>query len=47
MEQIEKKDHLIKLVKEWVKIDNDIRKLQKEQNNRKTEKKKLSLKLIY
>jgi len=43
---METKEQLIKTIKEWVKIDNDIRKLQKEQNNRKIEKKKLSLKLM-
>lgn len=40
------KDTLIKTVKEWVKLDNEIRTLQKEQLQRKTEKKTLSNTLI-
>lgn len=43
---METKEQLIKTIKEWVKLDNEIRKLQKEQNNRKKEKKNLSLKLM-
>jgi len=40
------KDILIKTIKEWVKIDNEIRELQKQQTIRKTEKKKTSELLI-
>jgi hypothetical protein len=40
------KDGLIKTIKEWVKIDNDIRTLQKEQARRKKEKVALSINLI-
>jgi hypothetical protein len=40
------KDILIKTIKEWVKIDNEIRELQKQQLTRKTEKKKISESLI-
>lgn len=43
---METKDQLIKTIKEWVKLDNDIRKLQKELAQRKNEKKKLSSSLI-
>ena len=43
---METKEHLIKTIKEWVKIDNEVRKLQKEQTIRKIEKKNLSLKLM-
>lgn len=43
---METKEELIKTIREWVKIDNDIRTLQKEQYNRKNDKKKLSSLLI-
>jgi len=43
---METKEQLVKTIREWVKIDNDIRKLQKEQNIRKKEKKILSASLI-
>jgi hypothetical protein len=43
---METKEELIKTIREWVKIDNEIRTLQKEQNNRKNDKKKLSNLLI-
>jgi hypothetical protein len=43
---METKDQLVKTIKEWVKIDNEIRSLQKEVNARKTEKKKMSETLI-
>jgi hypothetical protein len=39
-------DKLIKTIKDWVKIDNELRILQKEANERKTEKKNLSFLLI-
>ncbi len=40
------KDILIKTIKEWVKIDNEIRELQKQQSTRKVEKKRISETLI-
>ena len=40
------KDQLVKTIREWVKIDNEIRALQKEQNARKQEKKKISTTLM-
>lgn len=40
------KENLIKTIKEWVKIDNEIRELQKQQLLRKVEKKKISETLI-
>jgi len=43
---MESKEQLIKTVKEWVKLDNDIRKLQKELAQRKNDKKILSVALI-
>jgi hypothetical protein len=43
---METKEQLIKTVKEWVKLDNDIRKLQKELAQRKNDKKTLSAALI-
>jgi len=46
MEQIEKKDHLIKIVKDWVKIDNELKQLRKEINTRKTKEKEISTELM-
>ena len=43
---METKEQLIKVIKEWVKIDNEIRMLQKEQIARKTEKINISKKLM-
>jgi hypothetical protein len=43
---MESKEELKKLVREWVKIDNEIQTLQKEQILRKKEKKKISETLI-
>jgi hypothetical protein len=43
---MENKEQLIKIIKEWVKTDNEIRALQNEQNIRKTEKKKISARLM-
>jgi hypothetical protein len=43
---METKEQLITSIKEWVKIDNEIRALQKEQNQRKNEKKRISKTLI-
>ena len=40
------KDQLMKVVKDWVKYDNEIRVLQKEIANRKKEKKEVSTKLM-
>lgn len=43
---METKEHLIKTIKEWVKLDNEIRTLQKEQVQRKNDKKKVSTQLM-
>jgi hypothetical protein len=43
---METKEQLIKEIREWVKIDNEIRTLQKETNNRKNEKKNITNNLI-
>ena len=43
---MESKEQLIKIIKDWVKNDNEIRELQKQQNIRKLEKKKISVNLI-
>ena len=43
---METKEQLIKTIKEWVKLDNDIRKLQKEASQRKNEKAKISASLM-
>ena len=43
---MESKEELVKAIREWVKIDNEIRALQKEQNQRKNEKKRISKTLI-
>lgn len=43
---METKQQLIDTIKKWVKIDNEIRVLQKEQNARKKEKKNISNDLI-
>lgn len=40
------KDKLVKLIRDWVKNDTEIRELQKEQNVRRIENKRLSLELI-
>jgi hypothetical protein len=45
-EQIDTKEQLVKIIKEWVKNDNDIRLLQKEIKKRKIEKKQISDKLM-
>ena len=44
--KLETKEQLIHTIKEWVKIDNDMLILQKELKKRKTDKAKLSVKLI-
>jgi len=43
---MENKEQLIKSIKEWVKIDNEIRVLQQQQAKRKKEKKLISDSLI-
>ena len=43
---MESKEELKKSIKEWVKIDNEIKILQKEQLQRKNEKKQISEKLM-
>jgi len=43
---METKEQLILAIKKWVRIDNEIRTLQKEQLKRRTEKKKISSELI-
>jgi seryl-tRNA synthetase len=40
------KEQLMKIVKDWVKLDNDIRVLQKEITNRKKDKKEISTQLM-
>lgn len=42
----ENKDQLIKIVKEWVRIDNEIRQLQKEISTRRQDKKKMNDQLM-
>lgn len=43
---METKDELIKTIKEWVRLDNELKALQKEMAQRKTEKKKISTLLM-
>jgi hypothetical protein len=43
---MENKEQLVKTIKEWVKIDNEIRTLQQQQSIRKKEKKAISDLLI-
>ena len=43
---MENKEQLIKAIREWVKLDNEMRTLKKEMNNRKKEKDQLSTALI-
>jgi hypothetical protein len=43
---MENKQQLIESIKDWVKLDNEIRKLQSELSNRKNEKKRVSTKLM-
>ena len=43
---METKEQLLKTVKEWVKIDNEMRELQKALVSRKNEKKKISASLM-
>ncbi len=45
-QSLKTKDQLIEKIKEWVKIDNEIRILQKEQTKRRLEKKKVSTELM-
>ena len=43
---LETKEQLVYKIKEWVKIDNEIRTLQKEQVKRKNDKKRISSELM-
>jgi hypothetical protein len=43
---MDSKEKLLNIVREWVKTDNEIRTLQKEQTKRKNEKKKISTALM-
>lgn len=43
---METKEQLVNAIKKWIKIDNDIKKLQKELNSRKKEKGNLSNELM-
>ena len=43
---METKEDLVKAIKEWVRIDNELRTLQKEQTQRKIDKKNISAKLM-
>jgi len=43
---MDSKEKLLNIVREWVKTDNEIRTLQKEQTKRKNEKKKISATLM-
>jgi len=43
---METKEQLVNTIRKWIKIDNEIRALQKESNKRKTDKKKISNDLI-
>ena len=45
-DQLKTKEQLIKTIKEWVKIDNDIRAIKKEAAIREKEKKEISKKLM-
>jgi len=45
-DQLKTKEQLIKTIKEWVKIDNDIRAIKKEATLREKEKKEISKKLM-
>jgi hypothetical protein len=46
MNNVETKDQLVKVIRDWVRLDNEIRKLQKEQTNRKNDKKNITNSLI-
>jgi len=43
---METKEQLVNTIRKWIKMDNEIRALQKESNKRKTDKKKISSDLI-
>lgn len=43
---METKDQLINAVKQWIKLDNEIHTLKKEEAQRKNEKKEVSIKLM-
>jgi hypothetical protein len=46
IDTMDTKEHLIKTIKDWVKLDNDIRKLKKEEKQRNDEKKNVSKMLM-
>ena len=46
IETIDTKEQLVKIIKEWVKNDNEIRLLQKETRKRRLEKKQISARLM-
>ena len=46
MDSKDTKEHLIKTIKEWVKLDTEIKTIQKEINKRKKEQKNISSDLI-
>jgi len=43
---MEAKEQLVKTIQEWVRLDNEIRKLKKEEKSRKDNQKKLSAELM-
>jgi len=43
---MESKERLIKTIQDWVRLDNEIRKLKKEEQTRKNDQKKISADLI-
>lgn len=43
---MESKEALVKSIQDWVRLDNEIRKLKKEESTRKTEQKQISAKLM-
>lgn len=44
--KLETKEELVRTIREWVKIDNEIRALQREQTKRRNDKKRISEDLI-
>lgn len=46
MNTVETKEHLVKMIRDWVRLDNEIKNLQKEQLSRKNDKKKITDSLI-
>ena len=43
---MDSKEVLVKSIQDWVRLDNEIRKLKKEESTRKTEQKQISAKLM-